>query len=284
MLSGGSRRRTPKPPEQASADQDPGSQPVPDPFRNVRSHVDERHRAALWMVFEISERTTVPGDRHHRSIAERAQARKHQSWPSDEALDDERAPVSLKRDPCVARAVVTGIATDESCRIPETHQLPPGPEGEIVAVALPTAFELFRRHPVVTATKLFRVTDVSASEQELPHLIQIAAEYAQRLCDMPPHRGIGRQPGIATLLGSEDRMANRVIIVAKHLCDHGSARARPMVTNTNRPVISVRSIVPRSIQDADRLGTAWEPPPIGGRRQVMALVSGTMVVAAQTNV
>src|SRR6516164_3304622 len=100
------------------------------------------------------------------------------------------------------------------------HQLAPRPEGPIVAVALPTAFELLWRHPVVLTTKLLEITDVSARQQELPHLAQIAAEDAQRLCDMPPHWEIWRQFGIAMFTRPEDRTAGRVIRAAKHLSDH----------------------------------------------------------------
>src|SRR5262249_53337237 len=164
------------------------------------------------------------GDRNQRLVSERAQAGKCRPRPCGEAFDDERAALSLNRHPCVTRAVATRTAIDESCRITELHQLAPRPEGPIVAVALPTAFELFWRHPVVLATKLFEITDVSARQQESPHLGQIAAKYSQRLCDMPSHGEIGRQLDVTMLARPEDGTAIRVIGAAKHLCDHRLAR------------------------------------------------------------
>lgn len=257
-----SRRGTEKPSEHASADQRPRSQPVPDPFWNVRSHGDERNRAPFWTVFEVFECTAVPGDRNHRLISQRGQARKCRSRPCGEALDEERAAASLKRDPCVTRAVATSTATDESCRIPEKHQCPPGPEGEIVAVALPTAFELLRRHPVILATKLFQIADVSATHQELTYFTQIAAEHAQGLCDMPPHREIRRELAVATLAGSEDGTAGGVVSVREHFCDHRRPCLQPDAAACNTVAQITRSFAKQKLMVLSSRINAWRSPPI----------------------
>jgi hypothetical protein len=59
--------------------------------------------------------------------------------------------------------IPAGRADYESSAIPRVEKLPPGPEGEIVTIALAGPFELFRRCPVIWNSELFPVRDVAAS-------------------------------------------------------------------------------------------------------------------------
>jgi hypothetical protein len=170
-------------------------------------------------VLVISQRLAIPRDRDPRLIPKSAQTRERWTEACDQTLDDERSALDRKRDPRVSDTVASTATTNEPGGIAKSHQLPPRPERKVVAVALSTALEFFRGHPVVTSAELRFVGQVPTALKKPPDIVEIRAKNGERLCDMPPHGSVWPKP-VPAPARAHDWSSSPIIRFREHLRDH----------------------------------------------------------------
>jgi len=158
-------------------------------------------------------------DRHDGFVAERVQTGEPFADSRQLRLYQESLVTVAKGHPGVTAFVGTFFAGHEAGAITETDELPPGPQREVLAIALAGLFELLGRHPVVFHAELNAVRNEPASCQKSTDLAEILADHLQGLADEGAQRD-GAQCTMPLLARAPDALAVDVVEPWQDLGDH----------------------------------------------------------------
>jgi hypothetical protein len=98
----------------------------------------------------------------------------------------------------MAIAISSSGSTNESRVVSHVQKLSPSPEREVVAIAFPPVFEIFRRLPILAFTKEFLVGDILATPKKISNVFYRVTLDAERLADIASHWKRGMRSSTAT--------------------------------------------------------------------------------------
>ncbi|MGB8011638.1 MAG: hypothetical protein WCF68_08495 [Terriglobales bacterium] len=104
--------------------------------------------------------------------------------------------------------------------VPKVHELPPGPERKIFAVAFFSVFEVFWRLPIILFVEKFLIRNVLASCQEFADLLDGMAVNGERLTHITAEWKSGPQ-SLMAIERAKDLLAFGVIGSRNDFRDHG---------------------------------------------------------------
>lgn len=142
---------------------------------NERSELLPRDPILWFLVGKVPERLAIPGNRQLGCISEDGQARQRVTNPVPQRFHEVPLAILTIFHPCVSFAVAAARSANESCIVTHAQQLSPGPQSKIVAVALFSFLEFFRRLPIICFAKQFLVGNIFAAGKELSNLTNRAA-------------------------------------------------------------------------------------------------------------